>query len=101
MQRLKNSVKVAKNEDESMVGDVRLYIKGDATVYTTIAKHNHGWDFGLRSLKTAVVTEVEHEVLEKYREKPPSIAEDKTPLEYYLHEKNGLLQKTEKLEYLK
>lgn len=64
----------------------------------TIVEDNYDRDLGIRSLKTAVKIEVEHEVTKKYKEKPPFIADDKAPLENYLDEKDGLLQITEKLE---
>lgn len=98
VKNLKKPVNLAVGEAERMLGDVRLHVKRDASVCTTIAEDGYDRDLGIRSLKNAVKTDVEKEVIKKYMEKPPVIAEDKPPLEYWLEEKNGLLQVTEQTE---
>lgn len=60
-------VNLSKNEDEeNLLGNIRVTINGDASICRTIAQRSYNPDLGARSIWPAIKSEIEDKLVEMY-----------------------------------
>jgi ATP-dependent Clp protease ATP-binding subunit ClpA len=81
---LQNKVRrsVVMSGDHRLVGHVILHVKQSGAICKAIAAEGYDADQGARSLKSAVETRIEDQLVHKYLEEDREISEDQPLVEY-------------------
>jgi ATP-dependent Clp protease ATP-binding subunit ClpA len=87
--KVRDPVKLSDEQDERLLGNVKLRIKRDALVSRTVAETEYHADLGARSLITAVSDMVENELVEAYLDVDAGIEESSEMTEFVVDVSGG------------
>lgn len=87
--KVRSSVNLSTGPNEQLLGNVRLRIKKDASVCGLLAVSEYHADLGARSLITAVKSQVEDVLVERYLDVEREIGEGNEIVEFVVDVQGG------------
>lgn len=90
---IKGPVKLLPGADQRLLGDIRLYLRNDASIRQHISAKSYKPTLGVRSLITATRSKVKWPLMKK-------IEEDEPQRNFVLELKEGILVVTEKKKWM-